>query len=127
MTHACTPGLLLASLLALGCGASLQDRGPEVAEIPEIPAAELPAFVSAVSEVSEMVRDARLRRRVERRGLSIVDVAWEDTGRAEGSVLGPNISDLTLQLRWRDPDAGFAEALMPVIRHPNFIDRTADV
>jgi hypothetical protein len=95
-----------------------------------------------------MVSDGELASRVERRGLSLVDVTWEDTGRAWGSALGPNISDFTLQVRHRiavgadDDDVGWAtssapsptsgpmqwhETLMPVIRHPNFADRTGDV
>jgi hypothetical protein len=42
-------------------------------------------------------------------------------------VLGPNISDLTLQVRRRDPHGRWADSLMPVVRHPNFTDRTGDV
>jgi hypothetical protein len=56
-----------------------------------------------------------------------VNVAWEDTARAEGSALGPNISDLTLQARYRDAGGAVQTALMPVIRFPNFLDRTGDV
>jgi hypothetical protein len=29
-------------------------------------------------------------------------VVWEDTGRFQGSSVGPNISDLTLQVRYDD-------------------------
>jgi hypothetical protein len=66
-------------------------------------------------------------RRVERRKLALVNVMWEDTGRAEGSALGPNISDLTLQVRRKDEAGQFQLAIMPVIRPPNFVDRTGDV
>ena len=54
-------------------------------------------------------------------------MTWEDTGRAQGSSLGPNISDLTLQVRRRDESGQFQSAIMPVIRPPNFVDRTGDV
>src|SRR5205085_449136 len=51
----------------------------------------------------------------------------EDTGRAQGSSLGPNISDLTLQVRRKDERGQFQSTVMPVIRFPNFADRTGDV
>ncbi|HEU4405295.1 MAG TPA: hypothetical protein VFS43_08405 [Polyangiaceae bacterium] len=80
-----------------------------------------------VDKVATMVADRSVQAGAARRGLSLVNVTWEDTGRAEGSALGPNISDLTLQVRRRDPQGGFLTALMPVIRFPNFSDRTGDV
>jgi hypothetical protein len=80
-----------------------------------------------IDKVANMVSDDRVRRGAERRGLSLVNVMWEDTGRAEGSSLGPNISDLTLQVRRRDARGNFINSLMPVIRFPNFTDRTGDV
>jgi hypothetical protein len=59
--------------------------------------------------------------------MSLVNVMWEDTGRAQGSSLGPNISDLTLQVRRRDESGQYQSAIMPVIRPPNFTDRTGDI
>jgi hypothetical protein len=88
----------------------------------EVAASE--SYADVVSRVERMTADSDLHRRVEARGLSLVNVAWEDTGRAEGSALGPNISDLTLQVRVLDQSR---TALMPVIRFPNFTDKTADV
>jgi len=65
---------------------------------------------------------------VAQRRLSLVNVMWEDTGRAQGSALGPNITDLTLEVRFRRSQGADEEtALMPVIRFPNFTDRTGDV
>lgn len=86
------------------------------------------SYTSAVDRVVGMVSDPRIGEGARKRGLDVVNVAWEDTGRAEGSALGPNISDLTLQVRYRrsDSDAETA-ALMPVLRFPNFTDRTGDV
>ncbi len=86
-------------------------------------------YAQVVQKVATMVTDHDLAMRVSRRKLSLVNVAWEDTGRSLGSSGGPNISDLTLQVRRRDDRerGGFAAALMPVIRPPNFIDRTGDI
>jgi len=87
-----------------------------------------PNYPSVVQKVVGMVNDSEIRGAVGRRGLDLVNVMWEDTGRAEGSALGPNISDVTLQVRYRDSQAGGeTSALMPVIRFPNFSDRTGDV
>ncbi len=84
-------------------------------------------YARVVDKVANMVSDSNLSSRVARRNLSLVNVMWEDTGRAQGSALGPNISDLTLQVRRRDERGQFAASIMPVIRPPNFTDRTGDV
>lgn len=84
-------------------------------------------YARVVQKVARMVSDRDLQSRVARRNLSLVDVTWEDTGRAQGSALGPNISDFTLQVRRRDERGQFESSLMPVIRPPNFTDRTGDV
>jgi hypothetical protein len=83
-------------------------------------------YRGVVEKVANMVTNPDVQERVERRGLHAVNVTWEDTGRAQGSSLGPNISDLTLQVRYTD-ESGSHAALMPVIRFPNFSDRTGDV
>ena len=80
-----------------------------------------------IARVANMVSDPDLSQRARRRNLSLVNVTWEDTGRAQGSSLGPNISDLSLQVRRRDPVGQFESSIMPVIRPPNFSDRTGDV
>jgi hypothetical protein len=85
-----------------------------------------PSYAAVVDKVVGMVNDAGVRQAAERRGLGVMNVMWEDTGRAQGSSLGPNITDLTLQVRYQRGAAEEA-ALMPVIRFPNFADRTGDV
>lgn len=61
-------------------------------------------------------------------GLQILNVTWEDTGRFKDSAVGPNISDVTIQVQYPAEKAGVTDlALMPVIRFPNFSDVTADV
>jgi hypothetical protein len=85
-----------------------------------------PGYSGVVQKVVGVVNDSEIREAAQRRGLDVLNVMWEDTGRAEGSALGPNISDLTLQVRYRDNGAE-TSALMPVIRFPNFGDRTGDI
>jgi hypothetical protein len=143
--------LVFAGVLA-GCAELPPVESPPVvsAEAPPLD----PRFAAVVQRVSAMVEDPRLAEATARRGLSLVNVTWEDTGRAMGSALGPNISDFTLQIRHRvvrthpelidgmpaawfeapelDPTTGedvvqWQETLMPVIRHPNFTDVTGDV
>ena len=84
-------------------------------------------YQRTIDKVAAMVSDGDLVSRVSRRKLAVVNVNWEDTGRAQGSSVGPNITDLTLQVRRRNEDGRFQSALMPVIRFPNFTDRTGDV
>lgn len=84
-------------------------------------------FANTIDRVSNMVSDYELQERATERGLNIVNIAWEDTGRAIGSSVGPNITDLTLQVRRKLWNGEWSDSLMPVVRHPNFSDRTADV
>jgi hypothetical protein len=84
-------------------------------------------YARVVEKVAQMPSDGDLLRRVRQRSLALINVMWEDTGRAEGSSLGPNISDLTLQVRRKDEQGQYQNAIMPVIRFPNFTDRTGDV
>jgi hypothetical protein len=84
-------------------------------------------YGEVVGKVAGMVGDGAVQGGASRRGLAVQNVNWEDTGRAMGSALGPNISDLTLQVRRRDESGRFVSALMPVIRFPSFADRTGDI
>ncbi|MEZ4224344.1 MAG: hypothetical protein R3B13_25570 [Polyangiaceae bacterium] len=86
------------------------------------------SYPAVVDKVVGMVGDSTVVEGAKRRGLDVLNVMWEDTGRSQGSSLGPNISDLTLQVRYRPTGAEQERtALMPVIRFPNFSDRTGDV
>ncbi len=53
---------------------------------------------SLLDDVASISDRADIRQRLERMGLSAVSVAWEDTARTKNSCLGPNISDMTLQV-----------------------------
>jgi hypothetical protein len=116
------PAVLLATLAAA-----------QLASIPIAAAWKLPTFVPAkpspdyakvVRRVADMVGDEDAYTRVQRKGLSLINVLWEDTGRWEGSSVGPNISDVTIEVEAKE---GGARYLMPVVRHDNFTDTTADV
>jgi hypothetical protein len=85
-------------------------------------------YGSGDERTSAMVRDERAQQLAELEGLNIVNVTWEDTGRFYNSSVGPNISDVTIQVQHRDPvTCDYRLTLMPVIRNPNFSDLTADI
>ncbi|MBZ0238633.1 MAG: hypothetical protein K8M05_40355 [Deltaproteobacteria bacterium] len=85
------------------------------------------SFAEIVADVADMVSDREAQTLVQKRGLGIVNVMWEDTGRWEGSAVGPNISDVTIEVEASNGADGRRTYLMPVIRHDNFSDKTADV
>lgn len=88
----------------------------------------VPTYHSVLTQTVGMVADAEAQRLAAERGLNIVNVTWEDTGRYKGSSVGPNISDMTIQIQDKDPASGHNRLhLMPVIRFPNFDDKTGDV
>jgi hypothetical protein len=80
-----------------------------------------------VKNVANMVDNVHANSTVSGHGLQLLNVLWEDTGRWEGSSVGPNISDVTIEVEgWRKGKA-HRTYLMPVLRHDNFTDKTADV
>ncbi len=114
----CCSATLVALLLAPLSASAQEHDGPLTGRA---------SYRSVIERVVRMPFDAQLRRRVERLRLDVVNVMWEDTGRFQGSAVGPNISDVTLQVRERLPRGRIRTHLLPVIRYPNFTDRTADV
>ncbi len=90
------------------------------------PAPRPEPYPAVVERVAGMVSDPALQALAAERGLQLLDLTWEDTGRHQGSSVGPNISDVTIEVA---SERGGAPrlALMPVLRFPNFADRTADV
>jgi hypothetical protein len=86
------------------------------------PLAGATRYEQVVTKVANMVDDSDATELVSKYGLSLLNVLWEDTGRWEGSAVGPNISDVTIEV-----SAGNRTYLMPVMRHDDFTDRTADV
>jgi hypothetical protein len=85
-------------------------------------------YQDVIRRTQSMLQDSEANALAQRRGLDILDVTWEDTGRYDNSAVGPNISDMTIQVQQQDPDTGrYSLHLMPVIRYPNFSDLTGDV
>jgi len=86
------------------------------------------AYRDVIQQTAGMRHDSEAQRLAGQYGLQILDLTWEDTGRYKNSSVGPNISDMTIQVQQRDPATGqYALTCMPVIRFPNFSDRTGDV
>jgi hypothetical protein len=73
-----------------------------------------------------MTRDEQARELAKQYDLDIIDLTWEDTARDLGSSMGPNISDMTIQVHHGSKEAR-QMSCMPVIRFPNFTDKTADI
>lgn len=70
-------------------------------------------------EVAGIVTSIETKRLLETFGLVAKTITWEDTARTKGSCWGPNISDCTLKTK--------SGTRCPVIRTPNFGDKTYDV
>ncbi|MCH7945308.1 MAG: hypothetical protein IIC73_04740, partial [Armatimonadetes bacterium] len=87
---------------------------------------EKAAYIETVQKTANMVRDGHAQRLVSKTGLQLMNLTWEDTGRFKNSAIGPNISDMTIQVTVRDGRRVRTE-LMPVIRFPNFSDKTGDI
>jgi hypothetical protein len=86
------------------------------------------AYREAIQRTADMVWDDDAQGLAAAHGLQIVNVTWEDTGRYYGSTVGPNISDVTIQVGYQQPGReDFELTLMPVIRYPNFSDLSADI
>lgn len=85
-------------------------------------------YIRAIKRTANMVGNPGAVRLADQYGLDLVNVTWEDTGRFYDSAVGPNISDMTIQVQHVDPESGrYVLNLMPVIRYPNFEDLTADI
>ncbi len=101
------------------------------AQRPDDPQGEVsadPEYIEAIQRTASMTNDPVAVELAAGYGLSVVNVMWEDTGRYKGSTVGPNISDVTIQVMYRDPRSDqYQLSLMPVMRYPNFSDLTADI
>ncbi|MBP0020569.1 MAG: hypothetical protein J7647_23820 [Cyanobacteria bacterium SBLK] len=85
-------------------------------------------YQQTIQKTVAMVANGRSQSLARQFGLNILNVTWEDTGRYHGSAVGPNISDMTIQIQQRNPRTSeYRLHLMPVIRHPNFTDKSADI
>ncbi len=86
------------------------------------------AYQDVINQTVGMVRDPAAQQLARLMGLNILSITWEDTGRYKGSAVGPNISDMSIQVQQFNPKTARYELnLMPVIRYPNFSDLSADI
>lgn len=84
-------------------------------------------YLEVIRRVANMAHDNQIAQMVRRQGLDLVNLTWEDTGRYKGSAVGPNISDMTIQVGANNDRGQFEVSAMPVIRFPNFSDVTGDI
>jgi hypothetical protein len=86
-----------------------------------------PSYQQVIEETAAMVSNSEAQALARQHGLEILNLTWEDTGRYKNSAVGPNISDMTIQVQHRANETeDYQVHLMPVIRYPNFSDQTAD-
>jgi hypothetical protein len=87
-----------------------------------------PSYREIVAATAAMVGNEEAQRLAQKHGLQVLNLTWEDTGRYKNSAVGPNISDMTIQVQQKDPKTGqYQLSCMPVIRFPNFEDKSADI
>lgn len=87
-----------------------------------------PDYLQVIQATKSMISNPQAQQLADRYGLDILDITWEDTGRFYNSAVGPNISDMTIQVQQYDSALkGYGLHLMPVIRFPNFTDKTGDI
>lgn len=85
-------------------------------------------YRDVIEQTRSLISNSTAQQLAQRLGFNILDLTWEDTGRYKGSAVGPNISDMTIQVQQYNPQTRqFELNLMPVIRYPNFADQTGDV
>ena len=82
---------------------------------------------TVIQSVANMVSNSGAQTNARKHGLQLLNVMWEDTGRFVGSSVGPNISDVTIEVEFEDKDSKKQTRLMPVLRFPNFTDKTGDI
>ncbi len=119
---------MLRSAAALLAAVSLLVPAAAVAQ-PKAKRAPDPARVydRMVQKVAGMIDDERANQLAAAQKLQLLNVLWEDTGRWEGSAVGPNISDVTIEVEGYANGKTHRSYLMPVMRHDNYVDKTADV
>ena len=85
-------------------------------------------YSRVIAKTTAMVRDEVIQSLAEQSGLQVLDVTWEDTARFDNSAVGPNISDMTIQVQHKIAGGDEYElSCMPVVRYPNFSDLSGDI
>ena len=85
------------------------------------------AYERVVQKVANMIESERAYSLAAAFKLQLLNVLWEDTGRWQGSSVGPIISDVTIEVEGYRKGKTHRTYLMPVLRHDNFTDKTADI
>ena len=95
---------------------------------PSLDSASRATYIEAIQRTADMAHDPEAASLARTYGLDVLNLTWEDTGRYKNSAVGPNISDMTIQVGYGQPDisAGGVRC-MPVVRYPNFSDKTCDI
>lgn len=118
----------LSLLLVPAAGATPGAAGPVAAPVAtKLQPQSRRDYERTVQQVADMVNDERAYEVTSAHGLQLLNVLWEDTGRWEDSSVGPNISDVTIEVEGYRNGKTARTYLMPVMRHDNFTDKTADV
>jgi len=84
-------------------------------------------YAKGIRRAAEMPRNDDAQKIATEFGLNILDLTWEDTGRYKDSAVGPNISDMTIQVSRNKGKGALEVTCMPVVRFPNFSDKTCDL
>ena len=86
-----------------------------------------PKFEQVVTRTLDLVNDQTVGTAAKKNDMGMVNVMWEDTHRFDGSAGGRNITDMTLAIQQEGKRGDSKVSLLPVLRHPNFADKTADI
>ena len=86
--------LTILALLTLGAGPAFASDWTSEDDV---------AYREAIQRTAGMVWDEQAQHLAAAHGLHAVNVTWEDTGRYYGSAVGPNISDMTIQVSLSRP------------------------
>jgi hypothetical protein len=118
----------LAAVCGVAYAAQDADGGPSLRIRNRMSLTARAEYREAIQRTAQMVNDGNAQSLASKYGLNILNLTWEDPGRYKGSSVGPNISDMTIQVGLEDPQTRqFAVTCMPVIRNPNFSDKTCDI
>jgi len=73
--------------------------------------------MSTFSTVANLAQNHTVSSLAQSYGIGVMNIAWEDCARTKGSCYGPNITDMTLNVKGTN---------MPLMRKPNYADVTSD-
>ena len=62
-------------------------------------------YADVIAKTTAMVQDEAVQHLADKHGLQVLDITWEDTARFDFSAVGPNISDMTIQVQHKMPDS----------------------